>query len=433
MLWILSWQISMLTVIVWVISLFTRKTTPNFKYLLWCIIILRLCLPLNISVPIGVSNIFRTIAESKIQVALDKAEYGAQPVSLTELENDEPGGNEAFFAQAFSRQNIPNLLVTGWFVMVVFISFAMVIWLYRSGMALRGCPPVTNKEILSTVQKKCNELGIRQEVQVMYLDVDITDGPTVTGVFRPKIYIPRIIVDNWSIKDNEPIISHELVHIRQNDLLVNWLQIIFQILFFFHPLVWYANIKIRQLREEVCDDIAIQLTNLKRRRYSRGILSVLEEMFCDPNYGFVGLGFSERKHSLAKRILRIANKRYQYYKPMSAYAIIVLIIIYASSIAIASDSSIIKFQEQNIWQRNNDFIPHTEEYINVRIIDSKEYLVDGIKTNNTEFQTALKKVMDEKNNYNIAVSADSNVSHQEINEIIEEAFNTGAEFVYLNQ
>jgi beta-lactamase regulating signal transducer with metallopeptidase domain len=391
---------------------------------------------MNVSVPVGVSQVFRNFAETEIQNVLNKTEDTVASDSISTGQEQTPGWKNAVSANAFFHRSFPDFFVALWFALVLTISLFIFLWIMISEKALKQCPPISNTEIVSLVRKKCHELGIKQKVEALYLDVDITDGPTVAGVFRPRIYIPRAIVDNWDAIDTEPIISHELVHIKQNDLLVNWLQIVIQILFFFHPLVWYANIKIRQLREEVCDDIAIQLIDSKRKRYSRGILNVLEEMFSDKKLGVVGLGFSERKHSLARRILRITDKRYQYYRPMSTYAIIVLIIIYASSIDIASDSSLGKngFSDSAKDMQAQVFsIQKIKEYVNIEIISDSEYIINGIKTTDIEFQTVLKDVMSEYKIRNISITVDPSVDQKKAFEVFDESIKAGAEFVHINK
>ncbi len=55
----------------------------------------------------------------------------------------------------------------------------------------------------------------------------------------------------------EAVIAHELGHIKRFDVAVNFLQMIAETLFFFHPAVWWLNRRIRADREDCCDDVAI--------------------------------------------------------------------------------------------------------------------------------------------------------------------------------
>ncbi len=55
----------------------------------------------------------------------------------------------------------------------------------------------------------------------------------------------------------EALIAHELGHIKRFDVAVNFVQVVAETLFFFHPAVWWLNKRIRADREDCCDDIAV--------------------------------------------------------------------------------------------------------------------------------------------------------------------------------
>ena len=55
----------------------------------------------------------------------------------------------------------------------------------------------------------------------------------------------------------DAVIAHELGHIKRFDVAVNFLQVIAETLFFFHPAVWWLNRRIRADREDCCDDVAV--------------------------------------------------------------------------------------------------------------------------------------------------------------------------------
>lgn len=60
--------------------------------------------------------------------------------------------------------------------------------------------------------------------------------------------------------DLDMVLAHELAHIRRADYLVNVLQNILEIAFFFHPVVWWISRDMRRSREACCDDLAVGIT-----------------------------------------------------------------------------------------------------------------------------------------------------------------------------
>src|SRR4029077_1211889 len=77
-------------------------------------------------------------------------------------------------------------------------------------------------------------------------------------------------------EDIEPLLAHELIHVRRRDSTTGLLQMIVQCLWWFHPLVWWANRKIIEERERCCDEAVIAALGCRPGRYARSLLAVLE-------------------------------------------------------------------------------------------------------------------------------------------------------------
>ena len=56
-LWQVSWQVVVLVVFVWMFEHLMGKSSSIFRFLLWCIVLLRIVLPLNLIVP-GLERLF---------------------------------------------------------------------------------------------------------------------------------------------------------------------------------------------------------------------------------------------------------------------------------------------------------------------------------------------------------------------------------------
>ncbi len=110
-------------------------------------------------------------------------------------------------------------------------------------------------------QEKVNELarrvGLRHSVQV--LTSALVTSPLVVGHFKPVILVPLGAVAGLSPSEVEMIFAHEIAHVVRKDYLVNLLQSVAEIVFFYHPAVWFLSASLRTERENCCDDIATQL------------------------------------------------------------------------------------------------------------------------------------------------------------------------------
>ena len=77
-------------------------------------------------------------------------------------------------------------------------------------------------------------------------------------------------------RDHRPqVLAHELAHVARWDGLVNAIQVLVQGLFVFHPLVWWANRRIRQERERCCDEMAVAILGGRPAQYSTAIVEFL--------------------------------------------------------------------------------------------------------------------------------------------------------------
>lgn len=82
--------------------------------------------------------------------------------------------------------------------------------------------------------------------------------PMAIGWLKPVVLLPVTMVTNLNAVQLEMLILHELAHIRRHDYLVNFLQTLIELLFFFHPCVHWVGKQMRNEREYCSDDIAVQ-------------------------------------------------------------------------------------------------------------------------------------------------------------------------------
>jgi hypothetical protein len=101
-------------------------------------------------------------------------------------------------------------------------------------------------------------------------------GPAVIGLLRPVIVLPEMIVQGKSPADLEPILAHELIHVRRGDLWVGMLQTLAVGLWWFHPLVWLASRWISREAERCCDEAVLATLRCAPARYARCLLDVLD-------------------------------------------------------------------------------------------------------------------------------------------------------------
>ena len=58
-LWTVSWQVSILVGIIWIVNCLSRKASSLFRYWLWFIVLVRLCMPVILTLTVSVQHYLR--------------------------------------------------------------------------------------------------------------------------------------------------------------------------------------------------------------------------------------------------------------------------------------------------------------------------------------------------------------------------------------
>ena len=98
--------------------------------------------------------------------------------------------------------------------------------------------------------------------------------PAVCGVWKPVIIIPAGFVNDLTQAEMRNVILHELAHLQQRDAWVSCLQALFQIFYWYNPLVWLANFVIRAIREQAVDQKVLKALNGDSETYASTLLHV---------------------------------------------------------------------------------------------------------------------------------------------------------------
>ena len=103
-------------------------------------------------------------------------------------------------------------------------------------------------EVIERKDKIAKELGLRQNISV-YRGYGVS-SPIVSGVFQKKIYLP---VEDFEDKEQEVILYHEMVHIKQYVVGVKAFVSILQVIHWFNPIVRDFLHSLDEWGETACD------------------------------------------------------------------------------------------------------------------------------------------------------------------------------------
>jgi hypothetical protein len=139
-------------------------------------------------------------------------------------------------------------------------------------MEADGCR--ASPELEAALQRLAKRLGVHKPVRVVVSPNNC--GPLIFGFRRPLIVLPEIMVKVKSIAQLEPILAHELIHVRRGDTILGAVQFVGQLIWWFHLLIWWASRQVNRACERCCDAEVIASLNYRPRDYANSLLDVLE-------------------------------------------------------------------------------------------------------------------------------------------------------------
>ncbi len=149
--------------------------------------------------------------------------------------------------------------------------------------------------------------GARGNVRLGLIDGRMS--PAVCGLLRPVILLPRALVEQLAPDRLRAVLLHELIHLRRGDLWLSLAQSLLQIAYWWHPLLWLANARIRRAREEAVDDAVMLALGSDAAAYAPTLLEVARLVLARPPLSLGLVGILESRTFLRQRIERLLEFR----------------------------------------------------------------------------------------------------------------------------
>jgi len=149
------------------------------------------------------------------------------------------------------------------------------------------------------------ELGLKKSI-LLGTSV-LVKSPMTIGLFKMRVILPAQICEMSSTQDIRYVLLHELMHCKNRDIQVNNAMCIFQIVYWFNPLVYFSFKGMRLDREMVCDSSVLKrLPEEHHIDYGKTLLKFAHELSRPAALSFAAdVGGSKRQ--IKKRVESIAS------------------------------------------------------------------------------------------------------------------------------
>jgi hypothetical protein len=263
------WQSTLFCSAAWLITLTLRANSAALRHWIWLLASAKFLVPFSLLFFLGslIGMPAARIADGQ-PLTLDDA---LQTASLLVS----PGAS-----QPPASQDLSGLLIAAgaiWFGVVLFLALRWALaWrvansLVRAARPAPGAPP----------------------------DACITDAdiePAVARVFHPVVLLPSALLGRLSDNQLSAVLAHEREHIARHDNLKANLHRLVEILFWFHPAVWWIGRQMLEERERACDEAVLEKGH-DGADYAGGILEV-----CRHCRGSLSVSAAATGGSLTRRV-----------------------------------------------------------------------------------------------------------------------------------
>lgn len=285
-------------------------------------------------------------------------------------------------------------------------------WIYTEYLR-HNARLVMNKEWRARFGVLTAKLKVYQSIELKESSKILT--PMVIGTLQPVVLIPIGLLLGFPTAQIEAILAHELAHIRRHDYLVNMLQSFVEVVFFFHPALWWLSERVRVEREHCCDDLAIEACG-DRLSLAHALVGIAE---FKTNHS-LAMAFASKKPLLlqrVKRVLGVAPKSTRIFGGLPVTMLFIAALIGVSVYAVGQDSlkkkkakakthQVASRQSRNVSVRDENGvvvevepetdieIPEINENININInedFDESEllFMSDSLKNKMNEFHQKM--------------------------------------------
>ena len=312
------WQFSLVALIMSLLLKRYQNHTANLRYL---IALGSLGFSFIVSLGTFLFYFYETSGADLITIS-DKQEFmiyiGSEPIVNSSLWMDMYAWIDQYQQPIFYTWLIGVLLFASKFV----FSLGYVEFLSRTAT------PIFDQDAYRSFGKIINHLNISQNVQIG--ESKYVKSPMILGFFKPIILFPVGIINQLDMAETEAILAHELAHFVRKDITVNMAQTLVEILFYYHPAIWWISTNIKVERENCCDDLAIKYIG-NNIHYAKTLVKMQE--INSSQSPILALNFSKKDSFFSQRIKRILNmtqtRNYLKEKILTSMVILLLVTFFA--------------------------------------------------------------------------------------------------------
>lgn len=299
-----SFIVSSMTIVVILLirRVFSKQLSAKWQYNLWFLLLIALTLPFIPKQLIQFDNHFHLFHINR------NNRVSGSSINTAEVSRlDHTNWMQDFtvsvhhFNFDFLNVGLTSIWIAGMLVMAFLFLHA---W-FKLKKIKQSTTVLNNKDLLHVFERCKHQLNLSKPLIVG--ESPLVKSPMTFGLFKTYVVLP-IHLDQWMSKEDiKYIFLHELHHYKYKDIATNYLMIIFQILYWFNPLVWVAFKIMRTDREVACDSAVLKsLDEHCYAHYGNALIHFADLLSHSKDFTWVNQ-FNGPKEQMKKRMEKIAS------------------------------------------------------------------------------------------------------------------------------
>lgn len=311
-------HISFIGTIAALFILFCRLITKNkfginFQYAMGFILIVRLLMCFDITTSISIYNYVPS--------------YDTTMMNIPSIINGVSNIKENIEKIAQNSVNFKYNLIAGffnvfayiWIFAIVIICLFMIFNILKINNNIKKLDVIYDEDIIDIFEKAKIKAGVNKNIKL--IESNIVKSPCVYGFIKPKILIPKSLLNCKDKIKFEYIFLHELIHVKRHHILINYIIFTLSTIHWFNPFIVYALNKMKDDMEIICDlEVLCVLDNNEKLNYGNLLLDLHEISFRAPWLPQMA-GIKNNKNKLKRRIKMIKKFNKTNYKKLSIIAL----------------------------------------------------------------------------------------------------------------
>ena len=280
-----------------------HRLRSALRYGLWLLLVVKLLLPPSLLLPTGAGYwLGPWFARPVVVQPPARYQVTAEAVDPTlEIAWNPPVVTPA---APHASLSLHAKLLLAWAAGALLLALGMMVRNRPIGRLARSAGDAS-ADLQALLREAAASVGLRRVPALRISEAN--HSPALCGFLQPAILLPRALAGRLSRDGLRAVLLHELTHLRRQDLWVNLLQALVQVLWWWNPLVWLANARIRTLREQAVDEGVMFATQQDRAAYPATLVEVARHCAARPMIALSFLGIFESRRALRSRVDRLLH------------------------------------------------------------------------------------------------------------------------------